>query len=464
MSIFDYDLFVIGGGSGGVRAARLAAGLGKKTAVAEEFRYGGTCVIRGCVPKKLLVYASHFSEDFEAAAGFGWRLAGVEFDWPTLIANKDEEINRLEGLYEKGLTSAGATVLKTRAELRGPHEIFLSATDETVTAERIIVATGGTPSGLEDLPGRDLCITSNEVFHLERLPERVVINGGGYIAVEFASIFSGLGSQVTLVYRGEEILRGFDDDLREALHHELVTRGVDVRCGTTFKSVEGERGAEKRVLLSGGTQTAADEVLLATGRKPATVGLGLEHAGVKTDESGGIIVDEYSRSSVSSIWGLGDVTNRVALTPVAIHEAMCFIESEYKDNPIRPDHAHIPTAVFSQPEIGTIGLSEADAAGQYKVLEVYRAQFRPMKNTLSGAQDQMLMKIICDGGSRRVVGIHLLGSGSGELIQALGIAVKMGATKDDFDRTMAVHPTAAEELVTMYQPSYRIVDGERLES
>lgn len=461
MTKFDYDLFVIGGGSGGVRAGRVAASLGRKVAVAEEYRYGGTCVIRGCVPKKLMVYASHFSEEFEAAAGFGWSVGDTSFDWSTLIGNKDVEIDRLEGLYQKGLKSVEAEVLETRAELAGPNEIHLLASNKTVTAEKIMIATGGTPSRMLELSGSELCIASDEVFHLNSLPEKIIINGGGYIALEFACIFSGLGSDVTVVYRGEEILRGFDDDLRENLHAEMAAKGISVMCNTEFASVARGEAGRKLVTLTSGNVLEADEVMLAVGRGPLTASLGLDKAGVETDNRGFIKVDEFSKTSSPSIWAVGDVTNRVALTPVAIHESMCFIETEYKDNPTSPDHDLIATAVFTQPEIGTVGLSEADALKKYTELDVYRAHFKPLKNTLSGSSQKMLMKIVVDAKSDLVVGVHILGPDAGEMAQTLGIALKMGAKKSDFDRTMAVHPTAAEEFVTMYQPTYRVVNGER---
>lgn len=462
MTRFDYDFFVIGGGSGGVRAGRLVAGMGKKVGIAEEYRWGGTCVIRGCVPKKLLVYASQFSEDFEAAAGFGWTLGERSFDWKTLIANKDREIERLEGLYRKGLDANGADIIDDRAELAGPHEIVLKGSGRKLTAERILIAVGGTPSRDIGVPGSEFCITSDDVFHLEDLPEKVVIAGGGYIAVEFASIFAGLGSDVTLIYRGPEILRGFDGDLRTLLHHEMAAKGIEVITGEVFTKIEMGAGGKRLATTSGGRELEADQVLLAIGRNPQTTGLGLEKAGVETDGRGFVRVDAYSRTSAEHVWAVGDVTNRVALTPVAIHESMCLIETEFKNNPTPADHELIATAVFSQPEIGTIGLGEEAAAEKFRELDVYRAHFRPMRNTLSGAGDKMLMKIIVDSATDMVVGLHILGHAAGEMAQALGVAIKMGATKADFDRTMAVHPTAAEELVTMYTPSYRIVNGARV--
>ncbi len=462
MSSFDYDLFVIGGGSGGVRSGRLAASLGKKVAIAEEYRFGGTCVIRGCVPKKLFVYASQYHEHFEDAAGFGWTVGESRFDWKALIAAKDKEIARLEGLYRKGLEGAGAEILETRAELVGPNSVRLLNSGKVVTAEKIVIAVGGAPNPHIALPGHELCISSNEAFHLPELPRSIVIAGGGYIAVEFANIFHGLGVETTLIYRGAEILSRFDQDLRRGLHEAMEQKGIRILLHDHFtavsKTVDGRLAAET---MNHGT-LVADQVMLALGRDPYTRGLGLEAAGVATNERGAIIVDRYSRTNVPSIFALGDVTDRVQLTPVAIHEAMCFIETEYKNNPTSPDHDLIATAVFSQPEIGTVGLSEEAAAKMYDELEIYRAQFRPMKATLSGRTEKMIMKLIVNAADRKVVGAHILGHDAGEMAQLLGITLKAGCTKDDFDRTMAVHPTAAEELVTMYSPSYRIRNGERV--
>ncbi|MEK1932325.1 MAG: glutathione-disulfide reductase [Pararhizobium sp.] len=462
MTSFDYDLFVIGGGSGGVRSARLAAAMGKKVAIAEEFRYGGTCVIRGCVPKKLYVYASQFAEHFEDAEGFGWNVGERTFDWTKLVAAKEKEITRLEGLYQKGLANAGAEILNTRAELTGPNTIRLVATGQTVTAERILIAVGGHPTPHEALPGHELCISSNEAFDLPELPTSIVIAGGGYIAVEFANIFHGLGVETTLIYRGKEILSRFDQDMRRGLHAAMGEKGIRILCEDLLHSItktaDGKLAAET---LKHGTLTV-DTVMLALGRVPNTKGLGLEAAGVKVNERGAIVVDAFSRTSAPGIYALGDVTDRVQLTPVAIHEAMCFIETEYKHNPVSPDHDLIATAVFSQPEIGTVGLSEEDAAKKYGELEIYRAEFRPMKATLSGRREKTIMKLIVNPVDRRVVGAHILGHEAGEMAQLLGITLKAGCTKDDFDRTMAVHPTASEELVTMYNPSYRIKNGERV--
>jgi glutathione reductase (NADPH) len=450
----DYDLFVIGGGSGGVRAARVAAGLGVRVGLAEQYRMGGTCVIRGCVPKKLLVYASRFADEFEDAAGFGWTVPDASFDWPSLIAAKDREILRLEGVYRSNLDKAGVEIIDSRAELTGAHSVRLVAQEREVTARTILVATGGKPNRDEKLPGIEHVITSNGAFHLETLPRRIVIAGGGYIACEFASIFNGLGAETTLIYRGQEILRGFDNDLRSMLHHELESRGVTVVCGEVFSKIE-KTADGLAGHTTGGRELVADEIMFAIGRSPNTEGLGLETAGVAVGEGGKIVVDEYSRTLVPHIYAIGDVTDRVNLTPVAIREGMAFVETAFNDNPTPVDHAHIPTAVFTSPEIGTIGLTEEEACERLDVVDIYRTTFRPMKLSLTEREERTLMKLVVDGQTDRVVGCHLLGPDSGELIQVVGIAVRMGATKADFDATMAVHPTAAEELVTMRTPTAR---------
>lgn len=447
MTKYDYDLFVIGGGSGGVRAGRMAAGRGVRVGIAEEYRYGGTCVIRGCIPKKLFVYASHFSEDFEDAAGFGWQVGERRFDWPTLVANKDIEIARLSALYERGLNNAGAEIMHSRAELRDAHTIFLAKDNRTVTADKILIATGGWPSQPK-IPGIEYAITSNEAFHLPQLPERVLVVGGGYIAVEFAGIFHGLGVETKLVYRGPEILRGFDMDIRTGLRREMGKKGVDVRLNANPAKIE-KRGGGLVVTLEDGGVIETGCVMYATGRKPNIAGLGLEAAGVKVNERGAIAVDEYSHTNVENIWALGDVTDRVNLTPVAIHEAMCFVSTVFGGKPIPVDHELIPTAVFSQPGIGACGMTEEAARQRGKNIDIYKADFRPMKHTLSGRDERMLMKLIVDSDTDRVLGCHLLGADAGEIIQSLGVAIKMGAAKADFDATMAVHPTAAEEFVTM---------------
>jgi len=447
MAEYDFDLFVIGGGSGGVRAGRMAAGRGVRVGIAEEYRYGGTCVIRGCVPKKLFVYASHFSEDFEDAAGFGWHVGERRFDWPTLVANKDKEIARLSAMYERGLNNAGATIIHSRAELRDAHTLFLPKENHTVTADKILIATGGWPV-LPQIPGIEHAITSNEAFHLTQLPRRVMVAGGGYIAVEFAGIFHGLGVETNLLYRGPEILRGFDMDIRTLLRKEMVKKGVMVRVNANPARIEKNGGALKVTLEDGGV-IETDCIMYATGRRPNIAGLGLEAAGVAVNAQGAIAVDKYSHTSAENIWALGDVTDRVNLTPVAIHEAMCFVSTVFGGKPIPVDHELIPTAVFSQPNIGTCGMTEEAARHRHKNIDIYKAEFRPMKHTLSGRDERMLMKLIVDGDTDKVLGCHILGSDAGEIIQSLGVAIKMGATKADFDATMAVHPTAAEEFVTM---------------
>lgn len=463
MADYDYDLFVIGGGSGGVRAARVAAALGKRVGIAEEYRFGGTCVIRGCVPKKLFVYASQFAEQFEDAAGYGWTVPEATFDWKTLVANKDREIGRLENLYKKNVESSGGQTFNTRATLLDRHTIRLEKEKRTVTADQILVATGGRPAAHPALPGNEFCISSNEAFHLAELPKAIVIEGGGYIAVEFANIFHGLGVQTTLVYRGTEILSRFDMDLRKALHETMEQKGIRILCHSLLESVHRRADGRLDAVVKEGETLVADQVMLAIGRTPNTEGLGLEAAGVELGKVGEIIVDEYSRTNVDNIWAIGDVTNRVQLTPVAIHEAMCFVKTAFKGNPTRPDHDTIATAVFSQPEIGTVGLSEDEATKRFAELEIYRAHFRPMRHTLSGRSEKMLMKLVVDATSRRVLGAHILGPDAGEMAQLLAIPIKAGLSKEDFDRTMAVHPTAAEELVTMYRPTYLVKDGNRVD-
>ena len=448
MSEYDYDLFVIGGGSGGVRAARIAATHGARVGIAEEYRYGGTCVIRGCVPKKLFVYASHFAESFEDAIGFGWSTKKVSFDWWTLISNKDREVDRLNKIYISNLEKAGVDLFNTRAEMRDPHSVFLVAEQRHVTAKYILIATGGVVKVDEQLPGIEHVITSNEAFHLEALPERIVIAGGGYIAVEFAGIFSGLGVDTTLLYRGDKILRGFDDDVRDHLTVEMKKKGIDVVTGQVFTKIE-KHGDVLQGTLTNGEVLEADQIMFAIGRAPYTQGLGLEHAGVETRANGAIKVDEYSQTTVDHIYAVGDVTDRVALTPVAIREGHAVADNLFNGKDIAMDHSLIPTAVFSQPEIGTVGLTEAEARDKFDDVDIYKSTFRPMKHTLSGRDERMLMKLIVEPKSDKVVGCHIMGPDAGEMAQLLGISVKMGATKADFDATMAVHPTASEELVTM---------------
>jgi glutathione reductase (NADPH) len=450
MADHDVELFVIGAGSGGVRAARIASSYGARVMIAEEFRVGGTCVIRGCVPKKLLVYASRFSGEFEDAAGFGWTVPEPKFHWATLIANKDREIARLEAAYINTLERFNVKLVKSRAMLEDANTVRLQSSGARVRAETILIATGGWPQQGPKIPGIEHAISSNEAFHLPELPKRIVIQGGGYIAVEFACIFAGLGTKVTLVYRGENILRGFDDDVREHLRSEMRGRGITVTCGHTVAAIE-KAGDELVTRLSDDSTVTADKVMFAIGRRPNVMGFGLETLGVKLAEHGGIAVDEYSRTSVSNIYAVGDVTDRVNLTPVAIREGHAFADTVYGGKPTPVDHTNVPTAVFSEPELGVIGLTEAQARAQLAKVDVYKTSFRPMKATLSGRDTRSFMKLLVDGITGRVVGCHIVGPDAGELIQLVGVAVKMGATKADFDATMAVHPTAAEELVTMHE-------------
>jgi glutathione reductase (NADPH) len=449
MPTHDYDLFVIGGGSGGVRAARMAAQTGARVGIVESYRYGGTCVIRGCVPKKLLVYASHFHEDFADAAGFGWSAGEPALDWTRLIAAKDNEIDRLEKVYERLLNDSGVEVLRGHGRLLDPHRVEVEGV-KTISAETILIATGGHPV-FPPGHGWEHAISSNEAFHLERLPERVLVYGGGYIAVEFAGIFNGLGAQVTQVYRGPQILRGFDDDVRNTLAGELVKKGIDLRVETLIDRIE-KKGETLRVHLSDGQVHDCGLVLAATGRRPSTANLGLDAAGVETTEAGAIKVDALSRTCRPNIYALGDVTDRIALTPVAIAEAMAFVDTVFRGQPRAMDHENVPSAVFSQPPIATVGLTEIQARDRLGALDVYRSTFRPLKHTLSGRDETTMMKLIVERASQKVVGAHMVGLDAPEIIQGVAIAIKAGATKADFDATVGIHPTAGEEFVTMRQP------------
>jgi len=454
MTQFDVDLFIIGAGSGGVRAGRIAAGHGASVMVAEEYRVGGTCVIRGCVPKKLFVYASRFAEEFEDSVGFGWTPGEATFDWSRLVAAKDQEIDRLNGIYIRNLERSGAKLVQTRAEIVDPHTVRLLGEDRLVTARYILVATGAAPYIEPDLPGRELAISSNEAFHLPRLPEKIVIVGGGFIAVEFAGIFNGLGVETTLIHRGEAVLRGFDADLRRTLREEMEKKGIRVLTGDVLTSIE--KTADGLLARTrNGEALPAGEVMIATGRIPNTRGLGLENAGVKLDGASAVVVDEFSQSNVPSIYAVGDVTNRVNLTPVAIREGHAFADTVFGGKRISVDHLGIPKAVFSQPEIGSVGLTEEEALAEFPAVDVYQTSFRPMKHTLSGRSEKTLMKLLVDADSDRVLGCHILGPDAGEIVQIVAITLKMRATKADFDSTMALHPTAAEELVTMREPSIR---------
>jgi glutathione reductase (NADPH) len=451
MATDDYDLFVIGGGSGGVRAARIAAGYGARVGIAEEYRFGGTCVIRGCVPKKLLVYASRFADEFADAAGFGWQGLSPEFDWPTLIANKDREIARLEGIYASNLEKAGVQLHRSRAQITAPQTISL-ADGRTIKAGKILIATGGAPKVDPRFPLGGAVITSNELFNLATLPRRIVVVGGGYIAVEFACLLHGLGVEVTLIHRGDEILRGFDDELRRHLREAMQTRGVRIVLGRGIRGVSSAPvGAQ--LTLDDGSSLEADRILFAIGRQPNTRGLGLEGLGLTLGRSGSIPVDAYARTSVPGVFAVGDVTDRVNLTPVAIREGHAFADTEFGGRPTAFDHALIPTAVFTTPELGTVGLTEQQACERYPEVDIYRAAFRPLKATLSGRSERELMKLIVDADSGKVLGAHMIGNDAGEMMQLLAIAIRMGATKQDLDATLAVHPTAAEEWVTMSKPA-----------
>ncbi len=454
---YDYDLLVIGAGSGGVRAARMAATYGANVAIVEEYRIGGTCVIRGCVPKKLFVYASRFSDMFEIAGSFGWTV-DARFDWPTLVANKDKEIARLEAAYVKGLEGAGAQIIRDRAVVTGPNAVRLNS-GRDITARYILVATGGHPH-LPDIPGSELGITSNEAFHLEKLPHSILIEGGGYIACEFATIFAGLGVDTTIIYRGERVLRGFDEDLRVGLDAGLQERGVKLIYETYIRGLE-RQGNDVLVHFSDEVDAPFGAVMFATGRRANTRGLGLEAAGVELHSTGAIKVDKFSKTTVPSIYAVGDVTGRAALTPVAIREGWYVAETLFNNNPLAVDHSQIGTAVFAEPEVGTIGLTEAEAL-THGDIDVYVTRFRPMINTLSTSMQRTMIKLITAAEDGRVLGLHILGPDAAELIQMAAIPFGMNATKADFDRAMAMHPTAAEELVTFKAPTYRYRGGEKV--
>jgi len=446
-SKFDFDLFVIGGGSGGVRAARMAAGTGARVAIVESYRYGGTCVIRGCVPKKLFSYAAHYHEDFEDAAGFG--VGEQRFDWKRLMANKDAEILRLEGIYQRLLSDAGVEIHHGYGRLLDTHRVEVEIQDgcRVMSAETILIATGGAPS-YPPGHGWEFGISSNEVFELAALPERAVVYGGGYIAVEFASIFNGLGVQVTEIYRGPQILRGFDDDVRNSLAAEMVKKGIALRVETTIDHIE-KTASGLALRLSDGETLETDLVLAATGRRPNTGNLGLGTAGVALNEAGAIMVDAYSCTSQPNIYAVGDVTDRIALTPVAIAEAMAFVDTVYRGTPRAMDHTGVPSAVFSHPTVSTVGLSEHEAREVCAEIDVYRSGFRPLRHTLTGRDERAMMKLIVDRPSQKVIGAHMVGADAPEIIQGIAVAIKAGATKQIFDATVGIHPTAAEEFVTM---------------
>ena len=443
--MYDYDLFVIGAGSGGVRASRIAAQHGARGAICEEYRVGGTCVIRGCVPKKLLVYASHFSEEFEDAAGFGWEIGPRKFDWAKLIANKDAEIERLSQIYIKNLTASGVEQFLTRGVLKDAHTIDLG--DKTVTADKILIAVGGWPS-MPDIPGIEHAITSNECFHLKELPKRALVVGGGYIACEFAGIFNGMGSDVSLLYRGDQILRGFDQECRDFLAAEMTKKGIDIRLHADVARID-KTGDGVKVTMADGSVIEADVILYATGREPKTDGLGLENAGVKLGKNGAVIVDGDLRTSQDNIFAVGDCTHRINLTPVAIKEGHIFADTQFGKTPRKMDYDNVAHAVFSQPTMSCVGLSEEAAREMYFDVKVFKSDFRAMKHTLSGRQERTFMKLVVHTATDRVVGIHMVGADAPEIIQSLAVAIKCGATKAQFDATIAVHPTAAEEFVTM---------------
>jgi len=458
MPEYDYDLITIGAGSGGVRASRMAAQMGARVAIAEESRVGGTCVLRGCVPKKLLVYAGHFADDFEDATGYGWTLPEPQFDWPKLIAAKDKELDRLNGVYLRILSENNVDILDGRGVIIDEHTVEVAG--KNYTAKNILVAVGGWPS-TPDVPGIKHVISSNEALDLKELPKRIIIVGAGYIAVEFAGIFHSLGVDVTLVLRADTILRGFDKDICMCLAAEMKKRGITLKTQSVVRGIE-KQGDEYSMRLAGGEILETDLVMYATGRKPNTANLGLEEVGVQMNDKGAIVVDEYSSTDVDSIWAVGDVTDRANLTPVAIAEGAAFAQTVFNNNPTRVDHSNIPTAVFSTPPIGTVGLTEEEARVQYGKIDVYVSRFRPMKYTLSGRDEQTFMKLIVDSETDVVVGCHMMGLDAPEIAQGMGIAVKCGATKAQFDATVGIHPSAAEEFVTMREkrPDHERPSGE----
>ncbi|HVL35207.1 MAG TPA: glutathione-disulfide reductase [Burkholderiales bacterium] len=443
---FDFDLFTIGGGSGGVRASRVSAGYGARVAIAESGRFGGTCVNVGCIPKKLFAYAAHFREDFEVAAGYGWRLSAPSFDWPTLVANKDREIARLNAVYERLLAAAGVRILHGRAKVLDPHTVEVDGRRHT--ARHILVATGSWPQ-VPAIAGREHAITSNEAFDLERLPRRVLLVGGGYVAVEFGSIYNGLGVETTIVYRRDRVLRGFDAELGERLGEEMREKGIAMRFGVEVAALERRPGGALQVTLTDGTALETDLVFFATGRRPNTAGLGLEAAGVQLDAEGAVQVDRYSKTSVDSIHAIGDVTNRLNLTPVATAEAMWLARTLFRGEPTPVDHENVATAIFSDPNVATVGLSEEAARERFGALDLYRTSFRALKLTMTAKKERTFMKLVVERASQKVVGAHMVGAEAGEIIQGIAIAVKLGATKAQFDATIGIHPTSAEEFVTL---------------
>jgi len=448
--MFDFDVFVIGAGSGGVRAARMAAGEGARVAIADDRALGGTCVNVGCVPKKLYTYASHFSHDFENAKGFGWKLGSATFDWPKLVNNKKTEISRLNDIYANLLNNSGAHIIRGYAYLKDPHTVTVNGTD--YTAKRIIIATGGTPN-IPNVDYADLLISSDEIFDLPKFPQRLLVVGAGYIALEFACIFQGLGSQVQVSYRGDLIMRSFDDDVRRFLDQEMRKQGIDIHYQSQVSNVVRQPDQSLLVTFLDGNQTEVDQVLMAIGRKPRLTGIGLEKLGIKTTAQGTIAVNQKFQTNVDSVYALGDVTGGIELTPVALAEAMTLVNHWYGDGTKTMEYDLVPTAVFTQPNIGTIGLTEEQALKKHGKITIYRSDFKPMKHTLSGSDERSFMKLIVDAITDRVIGLHIVGEGAGEMLQGFAVAIKAGATKADFDATIGIHPTSAEELVTMRTPS-----------
>jgi glutathione reductase (NADPH) len=453
MAQYDYDLFTIGAGSGGVRASRVSASYGAKVAVAEERYLGGTCVNVGCIPKKLLVYAAHFSEDFEDAAAYGWTVGERRLDWAKLIANKNAEIDRLNGVYRRLLQGSGVTIIESRAEVVDPHTVIVDG--KKITAKYILIAVGGWPA-VPEFPGSEHAITSNEIFFLPALPRKVIIVGGGYIGVEFAGIFHGLGVEVTQLYWEALFLRGFDDDCRKSLADEMRKKGIDLRFNANIEKIE-KRAAALRATLNGNATIEADQILYATGRVPNTNCLGLENVDVRIKPGGGVVVDDYSKTNVDSIYAIGDCTDRMMLTPVAIAEGQAVAETLFNNNPTKSNYINVPSVVFSNPNVGTVGLNETKARERYRNIDVYKTNFRPLKHTLTGRDERTMMKIIVDHETDKVVGCHMVGSDAGEIIQGLAVAMNCGATKAQFDATIGIHPTAAEEFVTMRVPIAAVI-------
>jgi glutathione reductase (NADPH) len=446
---FDFDVFVIGAGSGGVRAARMAAGEGARVAIADDHALGGTCVNVGCVPKKLYTYASHFSHDFENAKGFGWSLGSAKFDWPTLVANKKTEISRLNGIYANLLTNSGAQIIRGYASLKDKHTVTVNGID--YTAQRIVIATGGTPN-IPDVDYANLLISSDEIFDLAEFPKRLLVVGAGYIALEFACIFQGLGSQVQVSYRGDLIMRSFDDDVRRFVDQEMRKQGIEMNYQSQVTNVLRQSDKSLLVTFADGSTKEVDQVLMAIGRKPRLSGIGLDTLGIITTDKGTIAVNEKFQTNISNVYALGDVTGGIELTPVALAEAMVLVNHWFGDGKKRMDYELIPTAVFTQPNVGTIGLTEHQALQKHGDISIYRSEFKPMKHTLSGSDERSFMKLIVDLSTDKVVGLHIVGEGAGEMLQGFAVAMKAGATKADFDGTIGIHPTSAEELVTMRTP------------